>query len=78
LSSHNPVTTHIALLLTGTVVVVAMGLGLVFLFTDLWAEQFSANRELAGGLFVVYGCYRGFRGWQRYRMQKEKEENEAE
>jgi drug/metabolite transporter (DMT)-like permease len=76
LKKHNPGFGSLSLLLAGLVAVMALSLGCVFLFTTIWAEDFPNNRQLAGALFIAFGCYRGYMGWRRYRLQQQNEDDE--
>lgn len=76
MKTQHPISGQITLLLTLTVVIVALSLGGVLVFTDLLQETFSENRKLAGGLLMIYGCYRGFMGWRRYTNQQRDHEEE--
>jgi type VI protein secretion system component VasK len=72
---HNP-GALVSLLLAGLVTLIAVSLGCVFLFTDVWIEDFPNNRPIAGALFVAYGLYRAYMGWRRYKATQQEPENE--
>lgn len=72
---HNP-GSFVSLLLAGLVALIAVSLGCVFLFTNVWIEDFPNNRPMAGALFVAYGLYRAYMGWRRHKAAQQDTENE--
>jgi hypothetical protein len=76
LKQHNPGFGPVSLLLAGLVAMIALSLGCVFAFTDIWIENFPNNRTIAGVLFMGFGIYRGFMGWRRYQINKQKNDED--
>jgi hypothetical protein len=75
LKKHNPGFGSVSLLLAGLVAMMAISLGCVFAFTELWIEDFPNNRTIAGALFIGFGVYRGFMGWRRYKKSAQEDED---
>ena len=48
-----------------------LGIGLLFLFTDIAIETFPAYRGPVGGLLVVYAGFRMYSIIKRYKQERD-------
>jgi hypothetical protein len=57
---NNPLITKIRYYFSVIIVALYLGIGLLFLFSDIAIETFPAYREAVGALLICYAVYRGY------------------
>lgn len=75
----NPGQGKITLLLSASMVMIFLGLGCFFVFTDVWIDRYPRPfREYVGYVLGGWALFRGFSVWMKYRtiQKEENEENE--
>lgn len=74
---NNPGPGNITFVLTIAMVPVFLGLGCLFLFTDVWIEKVSSpNRIYVGLVLIGWGLFRGLTAYMRYKQTRREEEDD--
>jgi len=70
-SESNPLKNKIRYYSGFIMVALYLGIGLLFLFTDIAIETFPAYRGPVGGLLVVYAGFRMYSIIKRYKQERD-------
>jgi hypothetical protein len=74
---RNPGHGKINLLLSASMVLVFLGLGCMFIFTDARIDDFPRpNRDYIGYVLAGWGLFRGITVWVKYRKLKHEDEEQ--
>lgn len=73
----NPGQGKITLVLSASMVIIFLGLGCVFIFTDIWIQEYPRPfRNYIGYVLSGWALFRGFTVWVKYKNIRREEDNE--
>gem|GEM_PF-1453105 len=76
---NNPGPGKITLVLSASMVIIFLGLGCLFLFTNVYIEEYPRpTRTYIGGVLAGWAAFRGITVWMKYRNLRREEQDDLE